>query len=147
MLLVLFNPQIGPYQVLPRWARVDLKVMAMQGYSAFPKAPTLLEPHHQIGPRSNGNEGVALYSPKPQHYWDLTIRLFSVISKTLVGRDLTPLQRCSWCILQPQPTGQHSLWGGSYPFAEVQSVYSTAPADWAIHRVKCQNSFISDNLV
>ena len=25
----------------------------------------------------------------------------------------------------------HSLGGGSYPFAELQSVYSTAPADWA----------------
>ena len=31
----------------------------------------------------------------------------------------------------------HSL-EGSYPSAEVQSVYSTAPANWAIHRVKCQ---------
>ena len=26
----------------------------------------------------------------------------------------------------------HSLVGGSYPSAEKQSVYSTAPADWAI---------------
>ena len=26
----------------------------------------------------------------------------------------------------------HSFGGGSYPTAEVQSVYSTAPADWAI---------------
>ena len=34
------------------------------------------------------------------------MRLFSVISRTLVG-------------------------GGSYPSAEKQSVYSTAPADWA----------------
>ena len=25
----------------------------------------------------------------------------------------------------------HSLWGGSYPSAEKQSVYSTAPGDWA----------------
>ena len=37
--------------------------------------------------------------------------------------------------------------GGAYPSAEVLSVYSTAPADWAIHRVKCQNSFISYNSV
>ena len=29
----------------------------------------------------------------------------------------------------------HSLRVGSYPSAEVQLVYSTAPADWAIHRV------------
>ena len=34
--------------MLPLWARVDLTVMAMKGYSAFPKAPALLEPHHQI---------------------------------------------------------------------------------------------------
>ena len=37
--------------------------------------------------------------------------------------------------------------GGSYPSAEVQSVYSTAPADWAIHRLKMSESFISDNSV
>ena len=33
---------------LPRQARVDLGAMAMEGYSAFPKAPALLEPYHQI---------------------------------------------------------------------------------------------------
>ena len=70
MLLVLFNPYIGPYQVLPLQARVDLEAMAIKGYSAFPKTPALLEPHHQI------------------------VR-------------------------------------ESYPSADVQSVYSTAPADWA----------------
>ena len=35
MPLVLFNPQIGPYQVLPRQARVDLGAMAIKGYSVF----------------------------------------------------------------------------------------------------------------
>ena len=46
------------------------------------------------------------HSPKLQHCWNLTIRLFSVISRTLVSGGLTPLQRCSQCILQPQLTGQ-----------------------------------------
>ena len=46
------------------------------------------------------------HSPKLQDCWNLTIRLFSVISRTLVGVCLTPLQRSSRCILQPQPTGQ-----------------------------------------
>ena len=41
----------------------------------------------------------ALYSSRPQHDWDLTIRLFSVIFRTLNGGGLTPLQRCSLCIL------------------------------------------------
>ena len=45
MQLVLFNPYI---QVLPFRARVDQEAMEIKGYSAFPKAPALLEPHYQI---------------------------------------------------------------------------------------------------
>ena len=48
MQLALFNPEIGPYQVLPFWARVGLGAMAMKGYSALPRAPALLETHHWI---------------------------------------------------------------------------------------------------
>ena len=56
--------------------------------------------HSGLGvPGSNGNEGV-LYISK--------------ISEALVIRmlytswdGLTPLQRCSWCILQSKPTGFH----------------------------------------
>ena len=44
--------------------------------------------------------------PKLQHYWNFTIRLFSVKSRTLKGK--------------------------SYPSAEMQSVYSSPLADWAI---------------
>ena len=73
---------------------------------------------------------------------------------------LTPLQRCSRCILPPQPTGLlvggvlllcrdavgvfyslsrlgYSL-GESYSSAEMQSVYSTALVDWAIVRKNMQ---------
>ena len=46
--LVLFDPLVGPYQVLPLRAGVDLGAIPMEGYSAFPKAPALLDPHHQI---------------------------------------------------------------------------------------------------
>ena len=35
--------------MLPLRARVNLGAMAMKECSAFPKAPALLEPHHQIG--------------------------------------------------------------------------------------------------
>ena len=56
--------------MLPIWITVDLGVMAMKRYSAFPKTPGL-EPHH------------------------------------------------------------HPLMEGSYPSAGMQSVYSTAQADWA----------------
>ena len=38
------------------------------------------------------------------------MRLFSVISRTLTGEILPEMQRCSWCILQPQPTGQAAKW-------------------------------------
>ena len=51
----------------------------------------------------------APYSPKFLHHWNLTIRLFSVISRTFVGG------------------------GVSYPTEEVQLVHSIAPADWVIH--------------
>ena len=62
-------------------ARCVLSNPAMKWYSAFPKAPALLEPRP--------SDCLVSY---PRH--------------SLVG-------------------------GGSYPSAEVQSVYFTAPADWA----------------
>ena len=39
---------IGLYQVLPLWVRVDMGAMVMKRHFAFPKAPALEEPHHQI---------------------------------------------------------------------------------------------------
>ena len=76
---------------------------------------------------------------------------------TLIGGDgLTPLQRCSRCIQHPQPIGLSLVgmvlflcrdvvglfnspsqlnshwWGWSYSSAEMQSVYSTAPANWTL---------------
>ena len=48
------------------------------------------------------------HSPKLLHYWSLAITLFTVISRSLRT-------------------------GGYYPSAEIQLVYSTAPADWALH--------------
>ena len=46
------------------------------------------------------------HSPMLQHYWSFTMRWFSVLFRTLIGR-------------------------GSNPSAEMQSVYSAVPADWA----------------
>ena len=82
MPLVLFNSKIGPYQVLALRARVDQGKMAVKWCSAFPKAPASLEPHHQI--------------------------VECHIQDTHWGGDLTPLQRCSRCILQLQPTGLYN---------------------------------------
>ena len=45
---VLFDPKIGLYQVLLLRVKMDLGVMVMKGYSAFLKAPVLLEPDYQI---------------------------------------------------------------------------------------------------
>ena len=48
------------------------------------------------------------HSPKLQHYWSLTIFFLSYPGNSLwVG--LTPLQRCSQCIVQPQPTHNGAL--------------------------------------
>ena len=46
--LVIFDPLIGPYKVLPLRVRVDLGAKAMKDNSAFPKAPALLETDHQV---------------------------------------------------------------------------------------------------
>ena len=65
-------------------ARVDLGAMAMKGYSAFPKAPALLELYDQMQ--------------------------FCIIYRTLVGWGvLLPLQRCSRCILLAP-----AYWAGRY---------------------------------
>ena len=74
---VLFDPLIGPYQVLPLRARVDPGVMARKS-----------TPH----------------STKLQHYWNFTIKLLSVISRTLVGGGTIPQQRSSWYSQQSQLT-------------------------------------------
>ena len=66
------------------WARLDLGVMAMKGYSAFPKSPALQKSHNQI---------VKCYIQDTG--W----------------RSLTPLQRCSLCILQPRSLGHSWCWG------------------------------------
>ena len=65
----------------------------------------------QSEPGSNGNEGVLHVPLKRQHHWNLSIRLFSVINRTLVGGGgVTLLFKCSWFILQPHPTGQLGFW-------------------------------------
>ena len=58
--------------------------------------------------REPGNEGVFYISPNLQE-WSLNIRLFNIISRTLIG-------------------------GESYPSADIQSVYSTAPVNWGEER-------------
>ena len=51
-----------------------------------------------------------LYSPKLQHYFSLTIRLFNVTSRTLVeGGCVSSQLKCSPFILQPQITGLRIL--------------------------------------
>ena len=71
-----------------------------------------------------------LHYQKLQHNWNSTIRLFCVISRTLAGWGILPLCRDVVGIFcRPNRRG-HSL-GKSYHSAEMQSVYSTAQADWA----------------
>ena len=43
-----YRKYIGPYQVLPLRAKMDVVVMGIKGFSAFPKIPVLLKPHHHI---------------------------------------------------------------------------------------------------
>ena len=59
---VLFDPLIGPDQVLPIRARVDQGAIAMKGYSIFPKALGL-EHHHLIVSCYNQDTRYAGVSP------------------------------------------------------------------------------------
>ena len=61
---------------------LNLEGIAIKGYSAFPKAPALLELRHQI----------VLCHIQDTRWW---------------GGVLPTLQRCNRCILQPQLTGSH----------------------------------------
>ena len=61
----------------------------------------------QNGPGSDGNQRVLLITQSSKHYGSLTIRLYNVIYRSLVVG-----------------------WGLTLS-AEMQSVYSTAPADYA----------------
>ena len=72
-------------------------------------------------PDQSGNEGV-LCIPQSSSITGTSPSYCLVISRTLVR-------------------------AGSYSSAEMQSMYSTAPANWAIHRGKCKNRFTSDNSV
>ena len=61
----------------------------------------------QSGHGGDDNEGVLRIPPKLED-WSLAIKLFNVVSRTHVGGDLTLLQKCTQCILQPQLTGLNS---------------------------------------
>ena len=66
------------------------------------------------------------HSPKLQQYRRRTIKLFSVISRTLDGE--AEMQSVYSAVAADWGTG-HTL-GKSYPTAEMQSVYSAVLADW-----------------
>ena len=74
-----------------------------------------------------------LHFSKLQHYWNLTIRLLSVISMTLVVGGVLPHCRnpvgvfYSLSQLDPKLIGRTR----SYPSAKMKLVYSIAPANWA----------------
>ena len=104
--------------MLPFWARVDLGAMAMKEGSAFPKAPASLE--HQ---RLNSNHGLVLFNP-------LIEALSGATTLGQRGPGSNGNERVL-CIPQSSSITGHLLGEGSYPSAEKQSVYSTAPANWA----------------
>ena len=93
----------------------------------------------QSGPGSDGNEGIQRIAKKLQHYWNHTIRLLTVISRTLVRGVLHPLQRSSQCILQQKLTRQRwykfKSWTEMFPFqielirwenTLIQTIFSSA---------------------
>ena len=69
-----------------------------------------------------------------------------VSAEDIRWKSLTPIQRCSWCILHDWARG-HSL-EESYSYTEMQLVHSTASADWARgHSLEESNSYTEMQLV
>ena len=120
------------YLILTIQFNISLHTVKWLNSSIWPIDWTLTgaTPLVKSGPGSNGNEGV----PRILQNWSFTVRLFSVLSRTLVGVGLTHQQRCSWRTPQSQLTGMLIAGRMSYPSAEVQLAYFTAPAD-SVRRV------------
>ena len=96
------------------WGLLGESYPSAEMQSVYSTAPSRLGLVGRILPFCRDAVGV-FYSPQPiGACWE----------------NLTLLQRSSRCI--QQPTADWGLLGESYPSAEMQSVYSTAPADRAI---------------
>ena len=140
--IVLFDSQIGSYRVLPCQARMHLRVIAMKGCSALPKAPVLLESYHHIVSYP-GHWGGGL---KPLQRCCPCIPLsstwsFRIITSPLMrGWGLAPLQRCSQCIPQSSTwlfkiITRTLIWRmGSYPLCwdAVSVFYSPSQLGWNV---------------
>ena len=72
--IVLFDPWIGSYQMLPLRARVDLRAMPRKEYSTYPYAPALFSLTIRLF------SVISLGEFSVISLGSLTIRLFSVIS-------------------------------------------------------------------
>ena len=73
----------------------------------------------QSGPGSNGNEEVLRIPQSPSIAGTSPSDLVSYPRHSLWGGGLTPLQRCSQCILQPQPTGQKNSTVSKWQFSSI----------------------------
>ena len=84
---------------------------------------------------SNGNEGVLCIPQSSSITGTSPSDCLMSYSRTLIEfGGVLPLCRGAVSVFY-NPSRQGASLGGSYPSAEKQSVYSTASADWAIHRV------------
>ena len=83
----------------------------MSNSSLWPKDKTLSGAFtpDQSGPESDGNKEVVRIPSKFQHYWSLTIRLFSFISRTLVGGVLTLCRDVVGVFYSPNSLGLTTL--------------------------------------
>ena len=95
----------------------------------------------QRGPGSNGNKGI-LCIPQSSRITGTSPSdcLVSYQDTHCDGGGFTPLQRCSWCILQPQLTGQ-------YTELNVKTVLFQIIQFSISMQLRFQYSFISSNSV
>ena len=91
---------------------VILFSISTQFNSVWPIDSTLsgLTTPGQSVPWSNGNEEVLRILQMSSITGTLPSNCLVSFSGILIGGGLTPVQGCSWCILQPQPIGRWNTW-------------------------------------
>ena len=73
----------------------------------------------QSGPGSDGNEGVLCIPQSPSITGTSSSDCLVSLPGHSLGGVLTPLQRCSRCILQSQPTGQRDFGDAIYIYIYI----------------------------
>ena len=102
--LIIKNVSISSYSVYSTQFSISMLLVLFNPYRALSGATT----PGQSGPGSDGYDGVLRIPQSSSPAGTSPSDCLVSYSGHSLGWGLTPLQRCSQCILQSQPTGQYT---------------------------------------